>query len=301
MTLLRVPALFFLTIPALLLMGHAPAAAADEAEQEALLETVETEIDHLEHLFKKRSTMPEDLTAWLGIVAERYKTLPSEEGEDLRDDIMELLVEGLDTVRLNGEHNIRLPANVKSAALIGQLADELTARQSKRMAKRVRRMMERLPRARYDVESEYIDALAMLLARLGHESSIEFLKDEYLRTEERMIPYIRAAMRSIASFETISPKMRHALVEEAVVRYAPLETAANTSTNDSATIAKKRVWDQIRTDVIQMMQAAARTPMDAERRALNTVKQFQDWLRDHDNYRKAPWTQPKKKADEAAS
>jgi len=281
-----------------LLLGASlmPAVAQAGQVDPTSIETVREELAFLKKQLGTRRADNEELIEYLNAAAKAYPTLTGEGSEKLQAEIRAALLKGTSVWKLHKEHNARLPVNLRAAELLGEIAPKLESRARQRLAGTVEKHLKQLDNARYEVEAEQIESLANLLARIGEERSIKFLMHEFMRTEDRSLPYMVAMLKAVPLFERVSASGRHELVKRAIRLYAPLETAAETSTTDPVVISKGRTWDQIRTHVIKMMQAMARTPLDKQQQALNTVHQFQTWFRRHENPRRAPWVLPKAKA-----
>ncbi|MDJ0975061.1 MAG: hypothetical protein QNJ98_11415 [Planctomycetota bacterium] len=274
------------------LVGVTTAPSVADAGQAgpAELETLKVELKHLKKQLGTRKALNEELIEYLRVAAKAYPELDAKADAAIRREILDLLRKGLRLKHVKQDVNTRLEVNVATAGFLGKLAPALDAKERTKLATYVERQLDELPKARFEVESEHIEALANLLGHIGEARSLSFLQREYLRTETKLVPYIVAAMKAMLLFEDVKPAKRFELVDRASRLYAPLETAAETSSTSSAVRSKKQTWDQIRTHVIAMMQKMARTPVNEKGEALSTVKEFQRWLRENDDYRRAPWT-----------
>ncbi len=273
-------------------------AAADAAGQAdpAEIEVLKKELVHLKKQLGSKRADNAELIEYMTAAAKAYGELDPKRHAALRKQVYDLLLRGMRFWKLKQTENVRTPVNIQAATLFGELVPKLDKKTKAKLARTTERLLDELPKARYDVENEHIEALANLLARIGDARSMAFLTREYLRTDRKLIPYIIAAMKATQRFETVAPKTRYELVDRSVVLYAPLETAAETSSKTPATQSKKATWDEIRTHVIAMMQKMARTPVNEKGEALNTVHEFQVWIRHNDNPRRAPWVVEETKA-----
>lgn len=272
-------------------LGVTPVPSVADAGQAgpAELETLKTELLHLKRQLGTRKAHNDELIEYLRVAAKAHPELDAKRDATLRKQVLDLLKKGLRIAYVKQDRNVRLPVIVAAAEHLGAIAPALDKSAKTRLAVYVERQLDLLRRARHEVEAEHIEALATLLGRIGAPRSLAFLEREYLRTETRLVPYIIAAMKAMRRFEDVAPARRFELVDRAVRLYAPLETAAETSVNTPGNRSKKQTWDQIRTHVIAMLQSMARTPMNEKGEALITVHEFQRWLRDHDDPRRAPW------------
>jgi hypothetical protein len=75
-----------------------------------------------------------------------------------------------------------------------------------------------------------------------------------------------------------------------------VESQAQQSSTDPKILAKKRFWDDIKTYTIPVVQHFAGKPANPDGVALSTMAEFQDWLRDHKNVRRPPWTEDEAEA-----
>lgn len=294
-------------------------AVADEAPLEKRLATAWQDLEQLETLLDDDNATQNELVTYMDIAvrAARELRLPalSEKEEEalssdarrtrrkmersltrLHDEVHDLLLDALDDAELDRMgRNEREGVNKRAGALLAQarswLDDEDDIRQ---LARRIIRKIKRLERARYDVHADVFEGAFTALAKLGDERGLRFLMSEYLhaRKQPTEVARLRASLRSLRHFEAMPAKERHALVDEMLKLYVANEALAAQSSTEVATQAAKRFWDAIRVDAIALMQYLTGFPRDGAGRGLATMAAFAAWFREHDNPRKAPWTEP---------
>ena len=98
-----------------------------------------------------------------------------------------------------------------------------------------------------------------------------------------------AAHKAMVLFHDQEGKLRFEVVKEMIKTYAGVEAQAEQTTNDPKAQTMKQFWDRIKNDAIKVVQYYALEPKDTDGQLLAKMSDFQNWFRDHDNVRKAPW------------
>jgi len=306
------PALAFLVLALLAPAAAAPAEAAPDLEESA------KDLEYLGDLLDDRKAAANEVVAYMDVafkaaVASEAPPAAAESatGEekaqaaserrafeerlaDLRDDVVDLFIEALSEHRIDRDEENRFePVNVHAAELLGKSVAwmKLDAKDTRRLGKRIRRAITRRTKERFESGEAYYSAAFESLARLGDMDSLEWMADEYIHTRKTQgeIVRLRAAHRAMAMFQDVPGEIRFAIVEELIRRYSGVEALAEKSTTDTSAIAARRLWNQICTVTIPLVQRLAGEPRDATGVALATMKEFQAWFRDHRNVRAAPW------------
>jgi hypothetical protein len=108
------------------------------------------------------------------------------------------------------------------------------------------------------------------------------------------VQQMTAAHKAMVMYpNTISGKTRHAIVEAMVTAFSGTEAAAEKASTDVKSQAAKVFWDKIKTDAIAVIQHFSLAPTGEGGTALATMKEFQDWFRDHKTPNKEPWKEKK--------
>jgi hypothetical protein len=298
-------------------------ARAGEKDLTARLATAWQDLEVLDDLLDDDGASNMDITTYLELAVEAASKLQLEPLSDkevaalpadarrarsknersldrFRGEVEDLLLEALDKTELDRRgRNERDAVNRRAGPMLAKaprwLADEVDAR---RLARRIIRKVKRLERARYDVHPDVFEGAFTALAKIGAERGLRFLMDDYLHTRKQPedVQRLRASMRSLRKVDAMSATLRHALVDEMLKLYVANEALAQESSTDVSAQAAKRFWDAIRVEAISLAQYMTGFPRDAEGQALASMAAFDAWFDEHDDPRKAPWTEPLREA-----
>ena len=145
----------------------------------------------------------------------------------------------------------------------------------------------------HDVNSEHLAAAFASLGKLNDEKALVWMLDKHCHANEVKKQYIIAAHKAMIIFTAMPGKLRHEVVSQFVKVYGGVELQAERSSTDPKDLAKKRFWDDIKTDTIPVAQYYAGKPTDADGNALASMADFTAFMRKHKNMRKAPWADAK--------
>lgn len=317
-----------------LILTAVPAAAVDPDAAEADLEQLKkstkksaTNEDLLQYLDAVASNYktaegppkpaegasPEELKQWEADTKKFEKWL-----DGYRKRAEKLFLKIMTLVKVENGRNVRDDVNIRAAAILGELPlppppetaspeakqawKEGDAELRKDLSKKIMQAIEKkLTKVKtHEVSTDLLDAVFAALGKLNDESALVWLAKEYSHTIDTKKEYLVAAHKAMILFTNVPGKIRYDIVSEFVKQYAGVELQAEKSDPSAAIQAKKRFWDYIKTHTIPVVQHFAKDSdgnpaADEEGTALSEMKQFQDWMRDHKNPRKPPWTDPKPK------
>jgi hypothetical protein len=292
-----------------------PAPAPDAPKDVVRLKDAQVELDRLKGYLKDKRADTEDIKSSIDAVAKAYHNLgpnlvADESGamvEDkasfekaatkFRDDAEEQLVKAflLQKVKPNSETNERDDVNVKAAQVLGTLAKTDPAA-SKRVAPRLKDALAKVLDAKHRPATAVYDEAFKALALLNdHKHGLTYIQEEWIKYGNTgpEPDAIKAAYEALPLFREVPGARRHEIVKRTVIIFSSVETAAE-SNKDVKERAQKVVWDKVKAAVIKTLQEYSGNPKDAEGTAtLATVREFQQWFRDHENPRKPPWADPK--------
>lgn len=318
---------------AAMLVAPASSAWAEDVEPVPLPRAMEA-LGRLEKSLKSSKAINEQLIANLEEVAEAYHNLeapPKPEleaiGEDLgeeeakalqatndkrmkawetangkflagqkkfRRDAQKVIVKALKLTKVHKptETNQRDDVNIKAAEILGKTGDPDVSSQ-------IIKALETGPfKAKgYLVPELLLETAFGALGQLGATESLEWMLDNFVHTnnDKDRVNQLVAAHKAMILFPDVPGKLRYAIVEEMVKTYSGTESQAIQNSNDVKVQAAKQFWDRIKNDAIKAVQVMSKEPTDDEGQVLATMKEFQQWFRDHKNARKEPWTDPEPK------
>jgi hypothetical protein len=225
-----------------------------------------------------------------------------------RSDAVKLFVKAMTLVKIQNGRNVRVEANIQAAKILGDLplpppGDDASEEEKKAWESRDKKFRKDLSKdimktiekkltkvKTHDVSTDLLDAAFEALGKLNDEGALLWMAKEYSHTIDTKKEYLVAAHKAMVLFKDVRGKIRYDIVSEFIKQYAGVELQAEKSDPSAAIQAKKRFWDFIKTYTIPVVQYFAGKPVDEEDQALAEMKQFQRWMRDHKNPRKAPWT-----------
>jgi hypothetical protein len=293
----------------------APALRAEEAVEPVELAQAQADLAGLEtYLRAGKKATNEDLISALDAVAKAYKALkgpdPLPEGADdaakkaydeamkkfeadakkFRDSAEDGMLKALKLQRVEDETNKREEVNVRAATLLGQTGN------SKLSNDIITIIDKTLGKVDYQVTTILWEAAFGALGRLNDPKSLEWIRDTHIHTNNLpgQVDQLVAGFKAMTLFQDVDGTLRHSVVEEMIRAYSATELQAERNSTDKAVQAAKQFWDRIKTDAVRAVQVLAGEPQNAEGQALASMKEFQDWFRDHKNPKKEPWTKKEK-------
>jgi hypothetical protein len=295
----------------------APAAPAPVKGEPVRLKDALAELGRLKDYLRTRKADPEDVKGSLDAVAKAYHNLAKNlvtgpDGATVEQDdasfakakeafwgeAEDLFVKALEYVRVkpNTQNNVYDDVNVKAAQILGLLGatnPKAPARISKKIVDTLETKVFKAkdhtpPTALYD---ETFKAIALLN---DHKTGLFYVQEEWIKYSATAPDpdIIKAAYESLAHFKNVPGLKRYEIVDKTVRTFTGVETAAERQ-SDAKERLQKQVWDKIKGPVIKVLQDYALQPKNAKGALLNTVGEFQNWFRDNDNPKKAPWVDPK--------
>ena len=210
--------------------------------------------------------------------------------EKFKKDAEKLFIKALKLQKIHAStnRNIRDDVNVKAAQIIGDTGTQ-------KLAKAVQKAIDTtFFKAKYDVPTQLREEAFAALGKLNDMDSLAWMLDEFVHTKETEAEWMSAAHKAMVLFTDVPGKLRHAIVQDMVKTYAGLETQAKQNSPDVKIQAAKRLWDQIKNDVIKVVQYFAGAPLNDEGEALATMEEFARWFRAHKKPNRAPWKDEKK-------
>ena len=315
MTTLRRTRLLPLALGLALVAGFVLAAAPAYAVD---LEGANQDLEQLKKATKPRATN-EDLLQYLEQVFTNIKGLegPEKPAEDAseeekkayasaeakfvkardkyRSDAEKLILKIMTLVKVKSETNIRDDVNIRAANILGDLGPLLDDKGRKSLSKKIMGAIDkRLTKVKtHDVNTELLAAAFGALGKLNDPSGLQWMLKNHCHANEVKKQYIIAAHKAMVLFKDVAGKMRYEVVSQFVKVYGSVEAQAERSSTDAKDLAKKRFWDDIKTYTIPVLQYYAGKPTDAEGSALASMADFQAFMRQHKNLRKAPWVDEK--------
>jgi hypothetical protein len=278
------------------------------------LKDAQAELERLKGYLKDKRADTEDIKGSIDAVAKAYHNLgpnlvADESGnmvEDkasfekaagkYREDAEGLLVKALllQRVKPNSETNERDDVNVKAAQVLGTLA-KADPKAASRVAPDVKDALAKILDAKHRPATAVYDEAFKALALLNdHKHGLTYIQEEWIKYGNTgpEPDAIKAAYEALPLFREVPGPRRHEIVKRTIIIFSSVETAAE-SNKDVKERAQKVVWDKVKAAVIKTLQEYAKNPKDAEGAVLATVREFQEWFRDHENPRKDPWADPK--------
>jgi hypothetical protein len=237
---------------------------------------------------------------------------------------LDQLFKALKVVEYNAKQkdNTRTDVNLKAALAIGDIlgsADLAKYRDAKEVeklrAERAKQLMDVISNdfgkqtgnREYQIAVGTLEATFAALGKTNEPKALDWLVKEYTHTrngqfeEERLV----AAHKAMVLFTTptvVPGKKRHEIVGLVITNYAGVEANAQQTGGSDAKAraqaqASKAFWDKIKTGVIAVINYYATAPGGGpptkEGQGITTLKELNDWWRDNDNPKKAPWVDPK--------
>ncbi len=276
----------------------APAASATDmdAANEVLV--------RLETKLKKRSSINAEITGALDEVMEAYKGLqpPEDEAEKakfereadkFRKKVHAYLFDALTMVHLQRENNLREDVNIKAAEILATLGDdpEVAADLSPHLIRAMQHGL--LDQKKYDVSQVVLEKAFTALGSMNQPKALDWILEKQLHANgspARAVRELIGALKGLLAFKQVPGKLRYKLVDKMITLYTGVESQAEQNVNDTAHIAKKQFWDQIKNDVIQVLQKYTGAPNDDQGQAIANMAGFQEWFRHNDKERRPPWT-----------
>jgi hypothetical protein len=288
---------FLVPVLGLLLVGGlaAPAGATDLATAAADLERFEKEM-------KSRKTTNDDLLASINALSQAYQTLAPADGappaelkaiEKFKSDVEKALLKAVALEKLEGNEdnatNIRMDVNIAAARAVAATGNA-------ELAKDLQGVLEkRIFNAKYNVAALVFDEVFLALAKLNDHDVLAWMLDQFTHTKASPaieVDKLVAAHKAMVAFTNVPGKLRIEIVKQMSKIYAPVERSASTQSTDPKVQSAKQFWDKVKIGAIRVAQYFALEPKNADGVALATMVEFEDWFRDNDNPRKAPWTDP---------
>lgn len=297
-----------------------PAVAAPDAVAPAVeFSEAERDLATLRKNLRSSKSLDDEIIRYMNLVATAHVNMAVPEDaaaqakfekvlSKYRHDAELLMLKALRLKKLRKKVNLRTDVNVHAAKVIGQLADAYPgaegAKPRAHLSNHLRNEIRGLQGAKHDVHADVLEAALASLAMLGDIKSLDWMLDEFSHTKAVEVDWLVAAHKAMVKFpvkpdessgRAFAPgRMRQAIVNKFITIYTAVETAANTSSNDAGILAKKRLWDRMKSHTIPVLQHFAHAPRDpATGAAYATMKEFQRWFRDHRSLRRAPWRDPK--------
>jgi hypothetical protein len=220
----------------------------------------------------------------------RAKRRWSRAAKRFRGDAEDAFLDALGEVEIgrDTDRNIREPVNILASRT-------LAATRNPDLAEGMQRVLEReILDAKHDVSSGLLEEAFANLARLGNHETLEWLVDDFTHTRstpQSAVEQLRAAHKAILLFKPkkVPGDLRYEVVEQFVRAYSGVESVAEQSSADASAARARIFWNQIRNEVIRILQQFAGAPTDARGAVFGRVEDFQNWFREHKNPRKAPW------------
>ena len=282
------------------------------------LEGAKQDLEQLKKATKPRATN-EDLLQYLDAVFTNVKGLkgPEKPADDASDeekkawasanakfeknkakymaDSEKLILKIMTLVKVKNETNIRDDVNIAAAKILGEMGPLLDEKGRKSLSKKIMNSIDkRLTKVKtHDVNTDLLAAAFGALGQLNDVGSLQWMLKNHCHANEVKKQYIIAAHKAMVLFKDVPGKLRYDVVNQFVKVYGSVEAQAEQSSTDAAILAKKRFWDDIKTYTIPVAQHYAGKPTDAEGAALATMADFQAFMRQHKNARKAPWVDAK--------
>ena len=282
------------------------------------LEGANLDLEQLKKAAKSRATN-EDALQYLDAVFNNYKELkgPEKPADDASEDEKKAwasangkfekardkyraaaekqILKMMTLVKIKNETNVRDDVNIRAATILGDMAPLLDEKGRKALSKKVMGAIDkRLTKVKtHDVNSDLLAAAFGALGKLNDPGSLQWMLKNHCHANEVQKQYIIAAHKSMVLFKDVEGKLRYEVCNQFVKVYGSVEAQAEKSSTDAKDLAKKRFWDDIKTFTIPVVQHYASKPTDADGNALATMADFQAFMREHKNMRKAPWADPK--------
>lgn len=198
-------------------------------------------------------------------------------------------------VQSNTNSNIRDDVNIRAAGVLGDMSEFLDEKGRKDLTKKVIKAIEsKLVKVKtHDVNTELLEAAFAALGKLNHEDGVKWMLKEWSHANEVQKAYLIAGHKALVLFKDVPGKLRYEICDRFTTVYASVESQAEQSSTDAKILAKKRFWDDIKTHTIPVLQHFAGKPTNADGVALSTMQEFQGYMRDHKNAKRAPWVDEK--------
>lgn len=287
---------------ALLILPLAREAAAAEAVADRPADTPQAVVVRLKGLLKSRRATNEALVEALAAASRVYATANAQPAEDearaeakerarIRKDVEALFLRALVLRKVDrrAQENRREIVNIAAA-------EALAATGNVRLAPKVRGLITsrvlRVKASEFIVSDRCLKATFGILAELGDLRSLEWMLEKFVHTRSspgRVVDQMVAAHDAMLRFENVPGALRLAVVERMVRFYAGSEARAGRGIRTAAEFNVKVFWDRLRTGVTRVLQHFSGSPRNEEGMALSTVREFQQWLRTHDNPHRSPW------------
>lgn len=308
---LATPLALGLALVVLLTFGAQPALAVD-------FDGAENDLDQLKKATKSRGSN-DDLLQYLDHVFTNYKSLkyedkPAEDAgaeaikawedgkakfdknlDKYRKKAQKLILKIMTLVKVQSETNVRDPVNIHAAKILGEMAPFLDEKGRSDLSKSIVRSIDkRLTKVKtHELNTDLLDAAFAALGALNDVGSLKWMLDEHCHANEVQKFYIIAAHKAMVLFKNVPGKLRKEICDHFVKFYGSVEAQAEKSSTDPKDLAKKRFWDDIKTYTIPVVQYYAGKPTKDDGSALATMLEFDDFMRQHKNARKAPWVDAK--------
>ena len=215
-----------------------------------------------------------------------------------KKDVRDALIDAFKLVKPSRQTHIneREDVNIKAVELIATMSGENEEIREDMSDDLIKAMEGVLFKAKdYDPTELLYEKAFAALGALNDMDALEWIIEEFTHTRsspQKEVMKLSAAHKAMVLFKNVPGKTRYELVDEMIKNYAGVESQAEQSSADPKVQEKKRFWDRIKMDVIAAVQYYAAEPRDAEGQVIARMDGFQDWFRDNDNARRAPWTDP---------
>ena len=330
----RIPALALVALALLAFLAPRPALAEDI--EPVPLTRAEEALGRLNKSLKNRKSINEQLIANLDEVAEAYHNLeaplppelqeipdgaPEEEAKAIksanekltrgyeaemakfeaaqkkfRKDAQKAFIKAFKLTKIHKptETNQRDDVNIKAVEILGNTGDPDVSAD----------IIKALESGQFKAKGYLVPELLLetafgALGKLNDEKSLAWMLDNFVHTnnDKDRVNQLVAAHKAMILFKDVPGKTRYAIVEEMVKLYAGTEATASQSSTDVKVQAAKQFWDRIKNDAIKVVQVMSGEPTDDQDQVLATMKEFQNWFRDHDNKRDPAWKDPEPKPE----
>lgn len=211
-----------------------------------------------------------------------------------RDRVVKAIFRAFKTTDVKKETNLRDEVNRKAAQSLGALTaawpGEDGLKQREDVSRDLRKSIDELHKAKWNLSTDVLGEAFGAVGSLNTPQGLAWMMKEYTHAKNNEVIWLVAAHKAMVKFTEVEGSVRYELVELFVRTYAGVESAAEKSSSDPKDQSKKRFWDDIKTATIPVVQYFSGNPTNEENVALATMREFEDWFRDHKNPRKAPWT-----------
>jgi hypothetical protein len=291
--------------PAVVPPAGDPAAPPPKKPEPVLKAKAEEELKLLEsHLKQKKGDNNSDILASLDSVANAYHNYaPNDEAgqatleEDkakYQKEVEKVFLDAYKLKRINpkAKANERDDVNIKAVQLIATFRPDVTDNLIKILTEVIFKVKE----DDYKVPQTLIDESFKAVGMLGDKKAgmpwlMTWIKyDNTAGMPER----IKAAYDAMVLMKVLEVpgKVRFQIVKDTLKTFPGVEQSAQQNQTKEQR-SQKEVWDKIKGSVIKALQYYSQEPKNAKGQLFSTVKEFNEWFRDHDGSDPL-WKDPKK-------